>query len=179
MGCPPQCRGDLNELDDAADLAVERRSAIRDLAVLPAGTRPAGHGSARGAGSPRGVRRDEHTERRLHAHRRLCEAGEGRIQAERRAPSVQAEGRLDDNRGASRNTDAGPLRLRGRCNEIAIDKPLFTALLPQNSSNHSALYRGVVIDSLLAALLDGGGHWTRFYSPADSERVADRIGRGR
>ena len=57
--------------------AVERRPAFRDLAVLPARGRAAGHGSALGADSPQGVRRDGHTARRLRPHRRLRRAGEG------------------------------------------------------------------------------------------------------
>ena len=220
-----------------------------------------------------------------------------RILAERRAPSVQVGGRLDDNRTASRHTDAGLRRLRGERGEIAIDKPLsarftllikhnalFAALLPRltesfsclalvrnplsvlaswqtvdlpvhrgripageeldgdlhralerepevlrrqlivldwffgqfhshleprdiiryedvvetggvalfrrlghagalpaelTSRNHSALYDEAVIDTLLGALLDSGGQWTQFYRPADCERVADMIRRGR
>lgn len=219
------------------------------------------------------------------------------ILAERRAPSVQVEGRLDDNRTASRHTDAGLRKLRGAWGEIAIDKPLsarftllvkhnalFAALLPGlnrsfpclalvrnplsvlaswqtvdlpvhrgripageeldgelhraleeepdalarqiivldwffgrfhghldaeniiryedvvesggtalfrrlghasappvalKSRNDSALYDGAVIDALLAALLDAGGHWTRFYSAGDCERVAGGIRCGR
>ena len=220
-----------------------------------------------------------------------------RILAERRAPSVQVGGRLDDNRTASRHTDAGLRRLRGERGEIAIDKPLsarftllikhnalFAALLPRltesfsclalvrnplsvlaswqtvdlpvhrgripageeldrelhralerepevlgrqlivldwffgqfhahldpeniiryedvvetgglalfrrlghacappaelTSRNHTALYDESMIDTLMGALLDSGGHWTRFYSREDYERVADRIRRGR
>ena len=220
-----------------------------------------------------------------------------RILADHRAPSVQVEGRLDDNRTASRHTDAGLRRLQGEWGEIAIGKPLsahfalvvkhnalFAALLPRltdsfsclalvrnplsvlaswqtvdlpvhrgripageeldcdlyrtleqepevlrrqlvvldwffaryqaylapaniiryedliesgglalfrrlghagakpailKNRNDSALYDGVMIDALLKALLDTGGHWTRFYSPADCERVADRIRRRR
>ena len=210
------------------------------------------------------------------------------ILSERRAPSVQVEGRLDDNRSASRHTDAGLRRLRGGWGEIAIDKPLsanftllikhnalFAALLPRltesfaclalvrnplsvlaswqtvdlpvhrgripagealdgelhrmlerepdvvrrqlivldwffgrfhahlnpedilryedlvesgglalfrrlgqagagpvalKNRNESALYDAAMIDTLLAALLEAGGHWTRFYRPADCER---------
>ena len=220
-----------------------------------------------------------------------------RILAERRAPSVQVDGRLDDNRTASRHTGAGLRRLRGEWGEIAVDKPLsarftllikhnalFAALLPRltasfpclalvrnplsvlaswqtvdlpvhrgriptgeeldqdlhraleqepevlgrqlivldwffgqfhahldpqdiiryedviesggmalfrrlghadarpvdlTSRNHSALYDKAMIDTLLAALLDGGGHWTRFYGGEDCERVGDGIRRGR
>ena len=43
--CQPPCLGDLDESRDAVDLAVERCSAFRDLAVLPARGRSAGHGS--------------------------------------------------------------------------------------------------------------------------------------
>ena len=56
--------------------------------------------------------------------------------AERRAPSVQVDGRLDDNRSASRHTDAGLRRLRSEWGEIAIDKPLsehFTLLIKHNA----------------------------------------------
>ena len=220
-----------------------------------------------------------------------------RFLAERRASSVQVGGRLDDNRTASRHTDAGLRRLRGEWGEIAIDKPLsarftllikhnalFAALLPRltesfsclalvrnplsvlaswqtvdlpvhrgripageeldgdlhralerepevlrrqlivldwffgrfhahldpenviryedvvesgglalfrrlghagaqpaelTNRNDSALYDGAMIDTLLAALLDRGGHWTRFYTPEDCERVAVGIRRGR
>ena len=44
--------------------------------------------------------------------------------------------------------------------------------------NDSALYDGAMIDTLFAALLDRGGHWTRFYTPEDCERVAVGIRRG-
>ena len=227
----------------------------------------------------------------------FAEQARARILAERRASSVQVDGRLDDNRSASRQTDAGLRRLTGKWGEIAIDKPLsarftllikhnalFAALLPRvaesipclalvrnplsvlaswqtvdlpvhrgripageeldgdlrralerepevlrrqlivldwffgqfhahldpenviryedvvesggvalfrrlghasargvelRSRNDSALYDEVMIDTLLARLLDAGGHWTRFYSGEDCERVADRIRRGR
>ena len=220
-----------------------------------------------------------------------------RILAERRAPSVQVDGRLDDNRTASRLTDAGLRRLRSAWGEIAIDKPLsprftllvkhnalFAALLPRltesfpclalvrnplsvlaswqtvdlpvhrgripageeldgdlhrtlerepevlarqllvldwffarfhahldrehviryedlvesggvalfrrlghagarpvalRSRNDSSLYEPVMVDALLKALLDTGGHWTRFYSREDCERVAGGLRRGR
>ena len=219
-----------------------------------------------------------------------------RILAERRASSVQVDGRLDDNRTASRHTDAGLRRLRGEWGDIAIDKPLsvdftlivkhnalFAALLPRltesfaclalvrnplsvlaswqtvdlpvhrgripageeldgdlhralerepevlkrqlvvldwffgrfhdyldprniiryedvvesggvalfrrlghagarpvelTSRNDSTLYDEALIDTLLKALLDGGGCWTRFYGREDCERVADGIRRG-
>ena len=45
------------------------------------------------------------------------------------------------------------------------------------SRNDSALYDEAVVDTLLKTLLDVGGHWARFYSPADCERVADGIRR--
>ena len=226
-------------------------------------------------------------------------AGEARarILAERRASSVQVDGRLDDNRSASRRADAGLRKLRSEWGEIAIDKPLsahftllvkhnalFAALLPRltesfpclalvrnplsvlaswqtvdlpvhrgripageeldpdlhraleeepdvlarqlvvldwffgrfhahldpeniiryedvvesggmalfrrlghsdarpaelRSRNDSALYHGVMIETLLTALLDRGGHWTGFYGREDFERVADGIRRGR
>ena len=223
----------------------------------------------------------------------FAELARGRILAERRASSVQVGGRLDDNRIASRHTDAGLRRLRGERGEIAIDKPLsahftllikhnalFAALLPRltesfsclalvrnplsvlaswqtvdlpvhrgripageeldgdlhralerepevlrrqlvvldwffgqfhahldpeniiryedvvesggvalfrrlghagaqpaelTSRNHSALYNSSMIDTLLKPLLDSEGHWTRFYSREDCERVADSI----
>ena len=47
------------------------------------------------------------------------------------------------------------------------------------SRNDNALYDEDMIGTLLKALLDTGGHWTRFYSPADCGQVADRIRRGR
>ena len=227
----------------------------------------------------------------------FAEQARARILAERRAPSVQVDGRLDDNCIASRQTDAGLRRLTGEWGEIAIDKPLsprftllikhnalFAALLPRlsesfsclalvrnplsvlaswqtvdlpvhrgripageeldrdlhralkrepevlgrqlivldwffgqfhahlnpqdiiryedvvesggvalfrrlghacappaelTSRNHRALYDTAMIDALLAALLDSGGHWTRFYCPEDCERAANRIRRGR
>ena len=227
----------------------------------------------------------------------FAEQARAQILAERRASSVQVDGRLDDNRSASRRTDAGLRRLRGEWGEIAIDKPLsshftliikhnalFAALLPRliesfsclalvrnplsvlaswqtvdlpvhrgripageeldgdlhraleqepevlgrqliildwffgqfhahldpenviryedvvetggvalfrrlshagarpaelTSRNHSALYDAAMIDTLLGALLDSGGQWTRFYSREDCERVADGIRRGR
>ena len=227
----------------------------------------------------------------------FAEEARTRILAERRAPTVQVEGRLDDNRTASRHTDAGLRQLRGAWGEIAIGKPLsarfallikhnalFAALLPQlteffsclalvrnplavlaswqtvdlpvqrgripvgeeldsdlylrlgqepevlrrqiivldwffaryqahlapaniiryedliesgglvlfrrlgqagaqpavlESRNDNTLYDENVVGSLLMALLDSGGHWTRFYSPADCELVAARIRRER
>ena len=65
-------------------------------------------------------------------------AGQARAQilAERRAPSVQVGGRLDDNRTASRHTDAGLRRLQASWGEIAIHKPLsprFTLLIKHNA----------------------------------------------
>ncbi|MDD9984605.1 MAG: hypothetical protein OXU81_25135 [Gammaproteobacteria bacterium] len=225
----------------------------------------------------------------------FIEETRARILVERRASSVQVDGRLDDNRVASRHTDAGLRRLRGEWGEIAIDKPLsadftllikhnalFAALLPRltesfsclalvrnplsvlaswqtvdlpvhrgripageeldgglhralerepevlarqlvvldwffgrfhsrlnpaniiryedvvegggvalfrrlghagarpaelTSRNHSALYDAAMVDTLLGALLDRGGHWTRFYTREDCERVADGIRR--
>ena len=227
----------------------------------------------------------------------FVEEARARILAERRASSVQVDGRLDDNRTASRRTAAGLRKLRGGWGEIAIDKPLsphftllvkhnalFAALLPRlnesfpclalvrnplsvlaswqtvdlpvhrgripagealdrdlhralelepevlgrqlvvldwffarfhahlppenviryedmvesgglalfrrlghagarpaelTSRNHSTLYDGAMIDTLLAALLDAGGHWTRFYGREECERVACRVRRGR
>ena len=65
-------------------------------------------------------------------------AGQARAQilSERRAPSLQVEGRLDDNRRAARVTEAGLRRLHGEWGEIAIDKPLsprFTLLVKHNA----------------------------------------------
>ena len=226
----------------------------------------------------------------------FAEQARAGILGERRASSVQVDGRLDDNRTASRHTDAGLRRLRAEWGELAIDKPLsprftllikhnalFAALLPRltdsfaclalvrnplsvlaswqtvalpvhrgripageeldrdlhralerepevlgrqlivldwffgrfhahldaqdiiryedvvetggvvlfrrlghagappedlMSRNDSALYDEAMIDTLLKALLDGGGRWTRFYSREDCERVADGIRRG-
>ena len=227
----------------------------------------------------------------------FAEQARAGILAERRASSVQVDGRLDDNRSASRHTDAGLRRLRGEWGEIAIDKPLsarftllikhnalFAALLPRltelfsclalvrnplsvlaswqtvdlpvhrgripageeldrdlhralerepgvlarqlivldwffgrfhahldpvnilryedvvesggmalfrrlghedarpaelRSRNDSTLYDGVMIDTLLKALLDRGGQWARLYGHEDCGRVADGIRRGR
>ena len=226
----------------------------------------------------------------------FAEQARAGILGERRASSVQVDGRLDDNRTASRHTDAGLRRLRAEWGELAIDKPLsprftllikhnalFAALLPRltdsfaclalvrnplsvlvswqtvdlpvhrgripageeldpdlhraleqepealrrqlivldwffgrfhahldpqdiiryedvvetgglalfrrlghagarpvelTSRNDGALYDETLIDTLLEALLDGGGRWTRFYSREDCERVADGIRRG-
>ena len=223
----------------------------------------------------------------------FAEQARAQVLAERRASSVQVGGRLDDNRTASRHTDAGLRRLTGEWGEIAIDKPLsarftllikhnalFAALLPRltesfsclalvrnplsvlaswqtvdlpvhrgripageeldrdlhqtlerepevlrrqlivldwffgqfhahldpeniiryedvvesggvalfrrlghagarpaelTSRNHSARYNSSMIDTLLKPLLNSGGHWTRFYSHEDCERVADSI----
>ena len=220
-----------------------------------------------------------------------------RILAERRAPSIQVEGRLDDNRVASKHADAGLRQLKGEWGEIAIDKPLsarftllikhnalFAALLPRltesfsclalvrnplsvlaswqtvnlpvhrgripageqfdlqlhrtleqepkvlrrqiivlnwffaqyqahltpeniiryedlvgsgglalfrrlgyararpvvlKSRNDNAPYDKTMIDTLLKAVLETDGIWTRFYSPADCEQVVDRIRHGR
>ena len=51
------------------------------------------------------------------------------------------------------------------------------AILKNQNSN--ALYDKAMIHTLLRDLLKTGGAWTQFYSPADCERVADRIRRGR
>ena len=47
------------------------------------------------------------------------------------------------------------------------------------SRNRSALYDGDRVGTLLRALLEHGGAWTRFYRPADLEQAADGIGGGR
>lgn len=47
--------------------------------------------------------------------------------------------------------------------------------VPLASRNDHALYRDADIDRLLAALLDSGGAWTRFYNRADCEAVAERL----
>ena len=44
-----------------------------------------------------------------------------------------------------------------------------------SSRNDHAVYRDAEIDRLLAALVDRGGAWTRFYSRADCEAVAQRL----
>ena len=43
------------------------------------------------------------------------------------------------------------------------------------SRNDHALYRDADVDRLLATLLASGGAWTRFYSRADCEAVAERL----
>ena len=71
---------------------------------------------------------------------------------ERRAPSIQGEGRLDDNRAASGRTDTGLRQLRAEWGEIPIEKPLsarfgllvkhnalFAALLPRLAASFSCL----------------------------------------
>lgn len=45
------------------------------------------------------------------------------------------------------------------------------------SRNDHALYRDADVDRLLATLLASGGAWTRFYSRADCEAVAERLAR--
>ena len=45
--------------------------------------------------------------------------------------------------------------------------------------NDNVLYGSEMVDSLLKALLESGGIWTRFYRPSDCEQVADRIRRSR
>ena len=66
----------------------------------------------------------------------FAEQVRARILAERRAPSVQVEGHLDDNRRADRRTGEGLRRLRGEWGEVVIDKPLsprFTLLVKHNA----------------------------------------------
>ena len=43
------------------------------------------------------------------------------------------------------------------------------------SRNADAVHRGRNLGTLLAALVDAGGAWTRFYSRADCEAVAERL----
>ena len=65
-----------------------------------------------------------------------AEEARAQILAEGRAPSVQVDSRLDDNRTVSRHTDAGLRKLRSEWGEIAIDKPLsarFTLLIKHNA----------------------------------------------
>ena len=71
----------------------------------------------------------------------FAEQARARLLTERRAPTVQVEGRLDDNRSASRYTDSGLRRLRAEWGEIAIDKPLSTrfALLIKHNALFAAL----------------------------------------
>ena len=47
--------------------------------------------------------------------------------------------------------------------------------VPLSSRNDHAVYRNADIDRLLAALLACGGAWTRFYTRADCEAVAERL----
>ena len=47
------------------------------------------------------------------------------------------------------------------------------------SRNESALYEGDLAETLLKALLESGGSWTRFYRPSELEQVADGIRRYR
>ena len=56
--------------------------------------------------------------------RDFAEKTRERVRSEGRAPSVQLEGRLDENRTASHLTDPGLRRLRGDRGEIEIRKPL-------------------------------------------------------
>lgn len=47
--------------------------------------------------------------------------------------------------------------------------------VPLTSRNGHALYRDADIEWLLAALLDSGGAWTRFYDRTDCETLAERL----
>ncbi|MDE0038777.1 MAG: hypothetical protein OXU77_14675 [Gammaproteobacteria bacterium] len=47
--------------------------------------------------------------------------------------------------------------------------------VPLTSRNDHAIYRDADIDRLLAALVDRGGAWTRFYSRTDCEAVAEGL----
>ena len=82
----------------------------------------------------------------------FAEQTRARILAEGRAPSIQVEGRLDDNHTASEHTDTGLRRLRGEWGEVAVGKPLstrftlvvkhnalFAALLPRLAESFSCL----------------------------------------
>ena len=93
----------------------------------------------------------------------LVEQVRGRIAVERRAPSIQSGGRLDDNRAASGCMGAGGLRrLRAEWGEIVLDKPLparfgllvkhnalFAALLPRLAASFPCL---ALVRNPLAAL---------------------------
>lgn len=86
----------------------------------------------------------EDPERAAARIRDFAEEARERIRSEGCAPSVQFEGRLDDNRTTSHLTEAGLRRLRGGWGEMAVAKPLtggfgllikhnalFAALLPR------------------------------------------------
>ena len=84
----------------------------------------------------------------------FAEQTRARIPAERRASSGQVDGRLDDNRTASRHIDAGLRKLRSEWGEIAIDKPLsarFTLLIEHNALFAALLPR--LADSFLCLAL--------------------------
>ena len=66
----------------------------------------------------------------------FVEQTRARILLERRAPTIQVGGGLDDNRAASSYTATGLRQLQGEWGEIAIDKPLsdrFTLLIKHNA----------------------------------------------
>ena len=50
--------------------------------------------------------------------------------------------------------------------------------VPLENRNASLLYRGVALDTLLAALMKESGAWSEFYAAADCEQVADVIRSG-
>ena len=84
--------------------------------------------------------------------RDFAEEARERLRAERRAPSVQVGGRLDDNRTAESHTEAGLRRFRGGWGEIEVRKclpgrfgllikhnALFAALLPRLTGTFTCL----------------------------------------
>ena len=96
-----------------------------------------------------GMDRPESATARL---RDFAEETRERVVGKGRAPSIQFEGRLDDNRTASHRTDAGLRRLRGGRGEIEVRKPLsdrfellikhnalFAALLPRLTESFACL----------------------------------------
>lgn len=50
--------------------------------------------------------------------------------------------------------------------------------VPLENRNASLLYRGVALDTLMAALMQESGAWSEFYAAADCEQVADVIRSG-
>ena len=90
--------------------------------------------------------------------RDFAEETRERVRSERCAPSVQFEGRLDDNQTASRLTDAGLRRLRGGWGEMAVGKPLsdrFGLLIKHNALFAALLPRLVESFACLAIVWSG------------------------